>query len=139
MAGLSRATLNYLESGRDIEIGATKLLTLLELLGIRWELLADLDADTDDAIVRASLAALDDEGSPRLARDVLVEALASGRVPKDSRAQFSAFLDQAPAAAILAAVRAASQHSDTAPRDVWKNARGMAKALDSERSLWHHG
>ena len=139
MAGLSRATLNYLESGREIEIGATKLLTLLELLGIRWELSADLDADTDDAIVRTALAALDDEGSPRLARDVLVEALASGRVPKDSRAQFSAFLDQAPAAAILAAVRAASQHSDTAPRDVWKNARGMAKALDSERSLWHHG
>ena len=139
MAGLSRATLNYLESGREIEIGATKLLTLLELLGIRWELAADLDADTDDAIVRTALAALDDEGSPGLARDVLVEALASGRVPKDSRAQFSAFLDQAPAEAILAAVRAASQHSDTAPRDVWKNARGMAKALDSERSLWHNG
>jgi len=139
MAGLSRATLNYLESGREIEIGATKLLTLLELLGIRWELAADLDADTDDAIVRTALAALDVEGSAGLARDVLVEALASGRVPKDSRAQFSAFLDQAPAEAILAAVRAASQHSDTAPRDVWKNARGMAKALDSERSLWHNG
>ena len=139
MAGLSRATLNYLESGREIEIGATRLLTLLELLGIRWELSADLDADTDDAIIRTALAAVPDEGAHRLARDVLVEALSTGRVPKDSRAQFSAFLDLAPPEAILAAVRTAAEHSNTAPRDIWKNARGMAKALDSERSLWHHG
>ena len=34
LVGISRATLNYLESGREGEIGASKLLAMLELLEI---------------------------------------------------------------------------------------------------------
>ena len=94
-AGVSRATLNYLESGReDMEIGASKLLALLEVLGIPVGVPADVSRDADEATVQEALASL---GKGRkLAEGDLMEALASGRIPPKSEAGLAAFLEHAP-------------------------------------------
>lgn len=139
MGGISRATLNYLESGREIEIGAGKLFTLLDLLGIRLELASEPDVAADESTVGSTIDNLLGAQDAGLPRDVLMEALASGRIPKEFRAQFTAYLDQAPDEAVLATIRSAARHADTSPRAIWKNARSMAKALDSQRPIWQHG
>jgi transcriptional regulator with XRE-family HTH domain len=136
MVGISRATLNYLESGRDIEIGAGKLLALLNLLAIPFGLPAGVDREHDDAALeRAARAA---EGRPKLQRKNVVEALATGRVPDGCEAPLRSLLEQTAEPDLLAIVRAVSAGSGQAPKAVWKNGRSLAKAVGSTRSVWQH-
>ena len=48
LVGISRATLNYLESGREGEIGASKLLAMLELLGVPFDVPAVVEFARND-------------------------------------------------------------------------------------------
>ena len=77
LVGISRATLNYLESGREGEIGASKLLAMLELLGVPFDVPQAVDREHDDRILdKAGKSA--GAGKVKLPRKVLVEALATG-------------------------------------------------------------
>jgi len=136
MAGVSRATLNYLESGREIEVGASKLLSLLTVLGIPVGVPAGIDHAHDDAVLDQAGKAITGAGRRRLPRHVLMEALGSGKVPAGFEAQIAQFMETAPEEVVLAAVRAASQRSDLPPKDIWKRARSLAKAVDSSRQVW---
>jgi transcriptional regulator with XRE-family HTH domain len=136
MAGISRATLNYLESGRDIEIGAGKLLALLNLLAVPFGLPAGVDREHDDAALeRAARAAA---GRPKLQRKNVVEALATGRVPEGFDGPIRSLLDETPEPELLAIVRAVSAGSGQVPKAVWKNGRSLAKAVGSSRRVWLH-
>ena len=140
--GMSRATLNVLESGRDIEIGAGKLFALLDVLGIPFVAPVEIDRAADEATIDRMLAALaDDDGkrAKRLPRRLLVEALTSGRVPLDYDQQLAAVLDGADEPAVLAVIRTTAANGDLSPKDVWKNGRSLAKATGCTRSLWQHG
>jgi transcriptional regulator with XRE-family HTH domain len=134
MVGISRATLNYLESGRDIEIGAGKLLALLELLEIPFGVPPGVDRDHDDLVLeRAARAAA---GKARLPRRVVVEALATGRVPDGADGPLATLLEGTPEPAILAIVRAVSAGSGQTPKAVWRNGRALAKAVGCTRPVW---
>lgn len=137
MAGISRATLNYLESGRDLEIGAAKLLALLDLLGIPFGLPEGVDREHDDRrLERAAKAAA---GKPRLTRKALVEALATGRVPAGCEASLRSLLDGTSEADVLAVVRAVAAGTGQTPKAVWRNGRALATALGSDRRIWLAG
>ena len=137
-AGVSRATLNYLESGReDMEIGASKLLALLEVLGIPVGVPADVSRDADQATVEGALASL---GKGRkLAEGDLMEALASGRIPPKSEAGLAAFLEHAPEGAGPAAVRLAAARSGNPSKEIARNGRTLAKSLHITCPLWLGG
>lgn len=141
--GMSRATLNVLESGRDIEIGAGKLLALLDVLGIPFAVPTEIDRAGDDATIDRMLAGLtgDENGkrAKRLPRRILIEAFTSGRVPIDQDRELAAVLDGADEPAVLAIVRATSAASELSAKDVWKNGRSLAKAVGCTRPLWQHG
>jgi transcriptional regulator with XRE-family HTH domain len=134
MVGISRATLNYLESGRDIEVGAGKLLALLELLGIPFGLPAGVDREHDDEVLeRAATAAA---GSGRLPRKLVVEALATGRAPDGSSAEIRRLLEDTSAATAMAIVRAVAAGTGQSPKTVWKHGRSLAKSVDCSRGIW---
>ena len=137
-AGVSRATLNYLESGReDMEIGASKLLALLEVLGIPVGVPADVSRGADESTVEAALASL---GKGRkLAEGDLMEALASGRIPPKAEAGLAAFLEHEPEGAGPAAVRLAAARSGNPAKEISRNGRALAKALHMECPLWLGG
>lgn len=137
-AGVSRATLNYLESGReDMEIGASKLLALLEVLGVPVGIPAEVSRDDDEASVQAALASL---GKGRkLAEGDLMEALASGRIPAKAEAGLTAFLEHAPVGAGPAAVRLAAARSGNPSKEISRNGRALAKGLHIMCPLWLGG
>ena len=137
-AGVSRATLNYLESGReDMEVGASKLLSLLAVLGIPLGLPVEVDRSADQATVAHALASLG-EGQV-LAETELMEALASGRIPPKAEAGLAAFLEQAPEGAGPAAVRIAAVRSGNPPKEIARNGRALAKALHLPSPAWLGG
>ena len=137
-AGVSRATLNYLESGReDMEIGASKLLAILAVLGIPVGVPVDVSRDADEATVGAALAG---QGKGRsLAEGVLMEALASGRIPPKAEAGVAEFLEHAPEGAGPAAVRLAAARSGNPPKEISRNGRALAKALHVACPAWLGG
>lgn len=136
MAGISRATLNYLESGRDLEIGAGKLLALLDLLGIPFVLPPGVDREHDDVVLeRVARAAA---GKGKLPRKTVVEALATGRVPEGADQALRSLLDDTPEPDVLAVVRSVSAGSGQTPKAIWKNGRALAKSLGCERRVWLH-
>ena len=134
MVGISRATLNYLESGRDIEIGAGKLFALLDLLGIPFGLPPGVDREHDDEALEAAAASA--AGKDRLPRKTVVEALATGRAPEGSTAAIRRLLEETPAPSVLAIVRAVAAGTGQSPKTVWKHGRGLAKAVGCSRGLW---
>lgn len=136
MVGISRATLNYLESGRDLEIGAAKLLALLDLLGIPFHMPEGVERAHDDEVLeRAAKAA---GGKPKLVRKVVVEALATGRPPAGFEKPLLALLEQTPEPDVLAVVRAVSAGTGQSPKAIWRSGRALANVLGSSRRIWQH-
>lgn len=136
MVGISRATLNYLESGRDIEIGAAKLLALLAVLGVPFGLPSEVDCASDDAALDEVARAVSGKGRKKLPRKVLVEALASGRVPVGFEPHIAHVVESASEPAVLAMVRAVSASAGMPAAAVWKNGRSLAASVGSSRKVW---
>jgi transcriptional regulator with XRE-family HTH domain len=136
MVGISRATLNYLESGRDIEIGAAKLLALLTALGVPLGLPSEVDRAGDDAILDGVAKAASGKGRKKLPRKVLVEALSSGRMPVGYEGHIAHVVETAAEPAVLAMVRSVSASAGLPAAAVWRNGRSLAKAAGSSRSVW---
>jgi transcriptional regulator with XRE-family HTH domain len=137
MVGMSRATLNYLESGRDIEIGAGKLLSLLAVLAVPFVLPTDIDVSADEGAVDNALKTL--KGSKRMTRKVLVEALTTGRVPIGLDKELTQVIDSTPDPVVFAMVRVVGVGAGLSGQAVRKNARSLAKAVGSSNKAWLHG
>lgn len=130
LSGISRATLNYLESGReDLEIGAGKLFALLGVLGVPLNLPAGVERASDERLLGEALGGY---GEPPMAEGVLMEAMASGKVPAGADDALASFLSEAPPGVGLAAVRLAATRSGNPAKEILKKARGLAKALHLE-------
>jgi len=138
MVGISRATLNYLESGRDLEIGAGKVLALLDVLAVPFTVPRDVDQTQDEATVDRAVRAVGSKGK-KLTRKVMVEALATGRVPIGYERPVAAFVEDADDADLLALVRVTAGGSNLSVSSVWKNTRSLAKAVGSSRPGWQRG
>jgi transcriptional regulator with XRE-family HTH domain len=137
MVGISRATLNYLESGRDIEIGAGKLLSLLEVLAVPFSIPGAVDCSADEASIDAALKGL--KGRRKLPRKVVVEALTTGRFPIGLEKEVTLLIDTAPDSLILILIRGTAASSGLSPQAVWKNAGNLAKSAGSSRKAWLRG
>jgi transcriptional regulator with XRE-family HTH domain len=139
LVGMSRATLNYLESGRDIEIGASKLLALLDVLGVPFGVPTGVDHPADDKVIDQALKAVGGKAGKKISRKVLVEALTSGRVPIGLDKELEQVLEEVPDPAVLAAIRATGASSGLSAQSIWKNARALAKTVGSSRKAWLYG
>ena len=134
MVGVSRATLNYLESGRDLEIGAAKLLAILDLLAVPFHMPEGVERQPDDEVLERAVRAAG--GKPRLVRKVVVEALATGKAPAGFEKPLLALLDGTPEPDVLAVVRAVAAGSGQPPKAIWRNGRALATLLGSTRPIW---
>lgn len=133
MSGLSRATINQLETGSLVDLGAAKLIALLDLLGIR------LDAGTHKGHPHA-LQSVSQSASVSyktvLDPVVLAAALVDGALPKGITPHIATLLDEAPMSLIVAAVEEVASNSSTSPKLLWKHLLHWAKDLHSPRGVW---
>jgi transcriptional regulator with XRE-family HTH domain len=133
MGGLSRATINQLENGSLVDLGAAKLIALLNLLGM------DLDAQTRAPRAKA-LALLSQTASvsykTALLPEALARALVDGALPPALVAQVATLLDEAPLPLIVAGVQEVAERTHTPPKTLWKHLTAWARELQSPRAAW---
>lgn len=133
LGGLSRATVNQLENGNLVDLGAAKLMALLDLLGL------DLAAQTRAPRARA-LALLSQTASvsykTALTPEALTTALVDGTLPAALVPQVATLLDEAPPALIVAGVEEVAANTRTPPKTLWKHLTSWAHQLQSPRAVW---
>lgn len=145
MVGISRATLNYLESGRDIEIGAGKLLAIVTVLGVPFSVPEEVSPDVDESVLAAALADMaigPDGGADKagpLTVSQVVQGLATGRPPGGQAEAVHHFLETVTEPIAVVAVRVAAAGSGHSAKAVWKGGRSLAKAVGCSRTLWTKG
>ena len=133
MSGLSRATINQLETGSLVDLGAAKLIALLYLIGI------NLDAGTrkghQHALQSVSQSA---SVSYKSALDpaALAAAMVDGALPERLTPHIATLLDEAPLSLIVAAVEEVATASRMSPKLLWKHLFHWAKHLHSPRGVW---
>ena len=130
---MSRATINQLENGALVDLGATKLIALLDLVGIH------LDAGTSKSQLHA-LQSLSQTASVSyktvLDPEALAAALIDGELPVLISPQVATLLDEAPLSLIVAAVEEVAGQSQQAPKLLWKHLIAWAHLLQSPRPVW---
>ena len=133
MSGLSRATINQLEGGSLVDLGAAKLIALLDLVGI------NLDAGTRKGH-QGALQSVSHSASVSyrtvLNPDALAAAMVDGSLPKGITPHIATLLDEAPLSLIVSAVEEVALSSSMSPKLLWKHVFHWAKDLQSPRSVW---
>ena len=133
MSGLSRATINQLETGSLVDLGAAKLIALLDLVGI------NLDAGARKGH-QGALQSVSQSASVSyktlLSPAALAAALVDGTLPKQLTPHIATLLDEVPMSLIVAAVEEVAAASSISPKLLWKHVFNWAKDLHSPRGVW---
>lgn len=95
-AGISRETLNLLESGLVRDLGVRKVLAVLEVLGLALSVDAAGRPRKPD-FLRMACTTANTSFKSTLTESELVHALVTGKVPAKKEAHLRALLDEAPA------------------------------------------
>ena len=133
LSGLSRATINQLETGTIADLGAAKLIKLLELLGLSLD--AEERPHRNNALALASRTA-SVSYKEVLAPEALAAALVAGQLPAHITPQVATLLDEAPLFLIVGAVEEVARHTHCPAKTLWKHLLQWAHDLQSPRSAW---
>jgi transcriptional regulator with XRE-family HTH domain len=133
LAGLSRATINQLENGSLVDLGAAKLMALLDLLGM--DLAAQPRAPRKHALALLSQTA-SVSYKQALPPGDLADALVAGALPPALVPQVATLLDEAPLPLIVAGVAEVAERTHTPPKTLWKHLAAWAQELQSPRAAW---
>jgi len=132
LCGLSRATINQLETGTIHELGAAKLIGLLDLLGITVEA---KHTHHRNALQLVSETASVSYKSP-LDSAELASALVKGELPAHMLPHVATLLDEAPLPLIVGAVLEIATAYKQSPKSIWKNVSKWAAQVQSDRAAW---
>lgn len=133
LSGLSRVTVNQLETGVLIDLGAAKLIALLGLVGVKLDIAQR--KGKPNAILSLSRTA---SVSYKTVLDprALVDAMIDGELPADITPHVATLLDEAPVPLIVAAVEEVAAQHALPPKLLWKHLIAWAHALQSPRKIW---
>jgi transcriptional regulator with XRE-family HTH domain len=133
LAGLSRATINQLETGTLVDLGVTKLASLLDLVGLRFE--AHARGTPSHGLLMASRTA-SVSYKAQLDAAQLAKALVTGEVPAELLPHLATFLDEAPLPLVVSAVEEAAKRGRVPPKRIWQHVVRWASDLHSPRRVW---
>lgn len=133
LSGLSRATINQLETGTIHELGAAKLIGLLDLLGITVEAkhthhhrnALELISQTASVSYKSTLDSAE-----------LASALIKGELPAHMLPHVATLLDEAPLPLIVGAVQEIATAYKQSPKSIWRNVSKWAAQVQSDRAAW---
>lgn len=139
LAGLSRATINELETGKLTNLSLTRAERLANTLGFGLGVTGIRKAKPDGNSAGA-LEAAARSGSisyrETIPLETLRHALVTGIVPPNYIPQLRALLDEAPLTVLSAAVAQIELESDVPRRSTWQRMRQLAVATACTRSIW---
>lgn len=139
LSGLSRATINELETGKLTNLSLTRAERLANTLGFGLGMTgvrtARSDSNMPDALETAALSGSISYGE-RISAAALRHALLTGVVPPQQIAQLRAILDEAPLGVLSAAAAQIEAEDKVARRATWQRMRQLAGAIACARPLW---
>jgi len=127
-AGISRVTLNQLESGLIRDLGVRKLKKVLEHVGLTLSL-ESLDRRPDFAHMAAASASVSFRN--RLTEDELIRALLTGRVAPEKRPHFRALFDEITPTIMQGLIEETRRWAK--PGKIEKNVHAIAAAVGASR------
>lgn len=133
LAGLSRATINQLETGTLVDLGVVKLAGLMDLVGLQFE--AGVRGTPRRGLLMASRTSSVSYKTP-LEASRLAKALATGDVPAALLPQVVTFLDETPLPLVVSAVEQAAQRGRVPPKRIWQHLVRWAREFRSPRQAW---
>ena len=133
LSSLSRATIHQLEAGTLTDLGAAKLMVLLDLVGIRLD--ATEHHRTSNALKLASQTASVSYKTGLDPAD-LAAALVDGYLPAAITPHVATLLDEAPLSLIVATVEEVASSSQRPAKTLWKHVILWAHDLHSPRAVW---
>ena len=132
VTGLSRETLNLLESGLVRDLGIRKVLAVIDHLGLSVTLQQGVRPRRPD-YVRMACTSANVSVKTALTEDELIHALVTGKVPAKRAPHLRSLLDEAPAALLQALAEEAAGW--TKPGKLERNLRKLASDLGVSRSV----
>lgn len=130
--GLSRETLNLLESGLVRDLGIKKVLAVIDHLGLSVTLQQGMRPRRPD-YVRMACTSANVSLKTALTEDELLHALVTGKVPAKRAPHLRTLLDEAPAALLQALAEEAAGWMK--PGKLARNLRKLASDLGVSRSV----
>lgn len=133
LSGLSRATINQLETGTIVDLGAAKLIVLLDLLGLALD--ASQRPPRGNALALASRTA-SVSYKEVLEPQTLAAAMVDGHLPARITPHVASLLDEAPLPIIVGAVEEVARNTQCPSKTLWKHLLQWAHDLQSPRTVW---
>jgi len=131
-AGISRETLNLLESGLVRELGIRKVAAVLERLGLILAVEPVAQTRRPDYL-RMACTTANVSFKNALTEDQLVHALATGKIPAGRAAHFRALFDEAPVSLLRGLVEEATK--GTRPGKLESNLERLVQASGASRKM----
>ncbi len=139
LSGLSRATINDLETGKLTNLSLTRAERLANTLGFGLGVTGTrrprTGSETGDGLELAALSGGVSYEDP-IPPDTLRHALKTGVVPPNHIPQLRAFLDEAPLTALSSAAAYIAAEDGIKSRAIWQKMRQLAAALACVRPIW---
>jgi transcriptional regulator with XRE-family HTH domain len=135
LAGLSRATINELETGKLKELAASRIENLANALGFAVGVLGSRPSRGVDALVEAARTA-SVPYRKKLPVEVLEAALREGSVPPGFIPHMRHLLQEAPVAVLAAVADELAERFAIPQRQTWDRMRTVATVLKCDRPLW---
>jgi transcriptional regulator with XRE-family HTH domain len=132
LSGLSRATINQLETGTIHDLGFVKLMHLFDLLNLDFASHLKRQRNALQAISQTASVSYQFSLTPQ----VLTKALIDGQLPKEITAHIVTILDEAPLSMITAAIEEIAQKEQCSAKILWKHLQQWAIELHSPRMVW---
>lgn len=137
LAGLSRMTINQLETGNISNLSLTNAEQLANALGYGLGVTGVKRAsdDVSKAVETAARTASVSFGDP-IPPETLRTILSKGIVPPDHIPQLRSLLDEAPVGVLSAVARQLEKEDGIPAQLTWQNMRRLATVLGCTRPLW---
>lgn len=139
LSGLSRQTVNQIETGAAPDLGLNKAERLASVLGLTLRVDASRPRFNRPPkmmpLTRAAATASVSYKTP-LAGPVLKRILAAGQVPEKYIPHVHALLDDAPVSLLGAVAEQLHDEANIGREVVWKNYRSLARQVKSRREIW---
>lgn len=139
LSGLSRQTVNQIETCAAPDLGLNKAERLASVLGLLLHVDAgrrSLNRPPKMTPLTRAAATASVSYKTRLAAPALKRILASGKLAEKYIPHVHALLDDAPVSLLGAVAEQVHEEENISREDVWKNYRSLARQVKSRREIW---
>ena len=139
LSGLSRQTVNQIETCAAPDLGLNKAERLASALGLMLRVDAGrhrINRPPKMTPLARAAATSSVSYKTRLPEAALKQIIASGQAPEKYIAHVNALLDDAPVSLLAAVAEQLNDEANTSRETVWKSFRSLARQVKSRRDIW---